>query len=89
MTMFLTDILGRTRPLKQFVENMYGLTSEPLFKISVNPALLAKGPKHLGTPYVLVQQFLIPEKPWNSISMDFIEHLSNSLGHTALLVVVD
>ena len=48
MTMFLLDIVGRTRP-KQFVENIYGLVSEPSFKISVNPVLLAKGPKHLST----------------------------------------
>ena len=48
MTMFLPDTSGRTRLLKQFVENMYGLISEPSFKISVNHALLAKGPKHLG-----------------------------------------
>src|SRR6202034_4292035 len=30
-----------------------------------------------------------PERPWNSISMDFIEQLPNSEGFTAILVVVD
>jgi hypothetical protein len=30
-----------------------------------------------------------PEKPWNSISMDFIEQLPSSSGFTAILVVVD
>ncbi len=40
-------------------------------------------------PYGLLKQLPIPEKPWNSISMDFIEHLPSSHGHTSILVVVD
>ena len=48
MIMFLPDISCRTRPSKQFTKNMCGLISKPLFKISANPVLLAKGPKHLG-----------------------------------------
>ena len=46
-----------------------------------------KAPWH--KPYGLLKQLLVPERPWNSISMDFIEHLPNSSGHTALLIVVD
>ena len=40
-------------------------------------------------PYGLLKQLLIPEQPWNSISMDFIEQLLKSSGFTAILVVVD
>jgi len=38
-------------------------------------------------PYGFLKQLLIPEQPWNSISMDFIEQLLDSLGYTAILVI--
>ena len=47
----------------------------------------AKTPHH--RPYRSLKQLLILEKPWNSISMDFIEKLPASSGYTAILVVVD
>jgi hypothetical protein len=37
----------------------------------------------------LLKQLPILEKPWNSISMDFIEQLPDSDGFTAILVIVD
>ena len=40
-------------------------------------------------PYRLLKQLPIPSRPWNSISMDFIEQLPPSLGFTAILVIVD
>src|SRR5882724_6127825 len=40
-------------------------------------------------PYGLLKQLLIPAKPWNSISMDFIEKLPPSSGYTSILVIVD
>jgi len=40
-------------------------------------------------PYGLLKQLPIPEKPWNSISMDFIEQLPSSTSFTAILVMVD
>src|SRR3979490_76889 len=40
-------------------------------------------------PYGLLKQLLVPEKPWNSISMDFIEQLPASSEFTAILVIVD
>ena len=40
-------------------------------------------------PYRLLKQLPIPEKPWNSILMDFIEQLPLSSSFTAILVVVD
>src|SRR6266478_5910866 len=46
-----------------------------------------KAPCH--KPYGKLKQLPIPDKPWNSISMDFIEHLPPSNRFTAILVVVD
>ena len=46
-----------------------------------------KVPRH--KPYGLLKQLSIPEKPWNSISMDFIEQLPLSSGFTSILVVID
>src|SRR3984893_9228171 len=46
-----------------------------------------KAPRH--KPYGMLKQLPIPEKPWNSISMDFIEQLPESSGFTTILVVVD
>src|SRR6266481_8746426 len=40
-------------------------------------------------PYRLLKQLLIPEKLWNSISMDFIEKLPLSSSYTSILVIVD
>src|ERR1700676_2329771 len=40
-------------------------------------------------PYGNLRQLPIPKKPWNLISMDFIQQLPNSEGYTAILVVVD
>ena len=40
-------------------------------------------------PYGLLKQLLIPEQPWNSISMDFIEKLPPSSGFDTILVIVD
>jgi len=39
-------------------------------------------------PYGFCKQLLMPEQPWNSISMDFIERLLDSLGYTVILVIV-
>jgi len=47
----------------------------------------AKTPRH--RPYGLLKQLPVLERPWNSISMDFIEQLPDSTGFTAILVVVD
>src|SRR5260370_10492804 len=46
-----------------------------------------KAPHH--KLYCKLKQLPIPDKLWNSISMDFIEHLPSSDGFTAILVVVD
>ena len=40
-------------------------------------------------PYGSLKQLPIPEWPWNSISMDFIEKLPSSSGFDTILVIVD
>ena len=47
----------------------------------------AKTPRH--RPYGLLKQLPIPKRPWDSISMDFIEQLPSSSGFTAILIVID
>src|SRR6266850_1920803 len=46
-----------------------------------------KAPHH--KPYGKLKQLPIPDKPWNSISMDFIEHLPAADRFTTILVIVD
>jgi len=40
-------------------------------------------------PFGLLKQLPIPERPWNSISMDFIEQLPDSSGYTAIHIIID
>jgi len=40
-------------------------------------------------PYGLLKPLPVPTRPWDSISMDFIEQLPMSGGYTAILVIVD
>ena len=47
----------------------------------------AKPQRH--KPYGLLKQLPVPERPWNSISMDFIEPLPPSSGCDSILVIVD
>jgi Integrase zinc binding domain len=53
---------------------------------SCTTCMRSKSQRHW--PYGFLQQLTIPEQPWNSISMDFIEQLPGSLGFIAILVVV-
>jgi len=46
-----------------------------------------KKPRH--KPYGLLKQLLILTHPWDSISMDFIEHLPPSSGFTSILVIIE
>jgi hypothetical protein len=47
----------------------------------------AKARRH--QPYGTLQQLPIPERPWHSVSMDFIEQLPSSSDYSAILVIVD
>ena len=47
----------------------------------------AKTPRH--QPYGMLKQLPVPDRPWNSISMDFIEQLPCSSGFTTILVIID
>ena len=51
--------------------------------------LCARNKLNRHRPYRLLQPLPIPERPWHSISMDFIEQLPVSDGFTAILVVID
>jgi hypothetical protein len=54
---------------------------------SCTTCMCSKAQRH--KPYGTLQQLPVPEKPWSSISMDFIEQLLASSGFTSILVVVD
>jgi hypothetical protein len=54
---------------------------------SCTNCLRSKSQRH--QPYGLLKQLPILEKPWNSISMDFIEKLPTSSGYNAILVIID
>jgi len=45
-------------------------------------------PQH-HKPYRFLKQLPIPERPWNSISMDFIKKLPLSSGFNTILVIVN
>ena len=64
--------------LREFVKN---------YCKSCTTCMRAKPQRH--KPYGLLKQLPIPERPWNSISMDFIETLPTSSGCDSILVVVD
>ena len=54
---------------------------------SCTTCMRAKPQRH--KPYGLLKQLPVPERPWNSISMDFIETLPTSSGCDSILVIVD
>jgi len=54
---------------------------------SCTTCMRAKPQRH--KPYGLLKQLPVPERPWNSISMDFIEPLPPSSGCDSILVIVD
>ena len=66
---------------------MHICTQHNNFCKSCTTCMCSKSQRH--KPYGFLKQLPVPEQPWNSISMDFIEKLPWSSGHTAILVVVD
>jgi hypothetical protein len=56
----------------------------------VRACVMCKRGKYIHhKPYGLLRQLPVPERPWHSISMDFIEQLPLSKGCTIILVIVD
>ncbi len=49
----------------------------------------ARSKAPITVPYGLLKQLPIPNQPWDSISMDFIEQLPPSEGFTAILVIIN
>ena len=58
-----------------------------LYIKSCTTCVRSKSQRH--RPYGLLKQLPIPERPWNSISMDFIEKLPRSSGFDTILIIVD
>ena len=81
--------MGRTEPWTSSNVNIPGLESRLWLRTMSGHAQPVPSPKHCHHPYGLLKQLPILEKPWNSISMDFIEQLPSSSGFTAILVIVD
>ncbi|KAJ8454533.1 hypothetical protein ONZ45_g19267 [Pleurotus djamor] len=54
---------------------------------SCTTCMRAKPQRH--KPYGNLRQLPVPSRPWDSISMDFIEKLPPSLGFDSILVIVD
>jgi hypothetical protein len=44
---------------------------------------------HRHQPYGTLQQLPIPERPWHSVSMDFIEQLPSSSDYSTILIISD
>lgn len=57
------------------------------FVKSCIPCSRAKVPRH--KPYGLLKPLPIPSRPWDSISMDFIDQLPLSNSFTSILVIID
>src|SRR5260221_7136766 len=65
---------GLTQMVKQYIQSC---------------TVFARSKANRHKPYGFLKQLPIPPRPWESISMDFIEQLPASEGHTAILVIVD
>src|SRR5882724_3570823 len=89
-TIPLQVISVRRRPSIKSICNTVGPDFPSMSRTTANRAPLVPMPKPVHhKPYGLIKQLPIPEKPWNSISMDFIEKLPPSSGYTSILVIVD
>ena len=90
MTIPLQVISVRPRHFIQSRCNMPGLVSQSTSKTTANRAPLVPVQNPCATNHMDFSQLLVPKKPWNLISLDFIEKLPlSSSGYTAILVIVD
>ena len=93
MTIPSQDTLARQRPFTPYVCITTGRDFKPTSRITANrvpPVTCSHAKPVRHRPYGLLKQLPVPEKPWNSTSLDFIEKLPpSSSGYTAILVIVD
>jgi len=86
----LQDIMVNWRPFTKFTITITCLDFPTSSKTTANCALPVLTPSLCTTDLNrLFKQLPIPKKPWNSISMDFIEKLPPSSSYTSILVIVD
>ena len=86
------DTLAKQRPFMLYVCNTTGQDFKPMSRITANHAPLVPMQNLCAIDLTdfLLKQLPIPEKPWTSISLDFIEKLRpSSSGYTAILVIID
>jgi len=86
----LWDNFGQTKTLHQVWMHYYWPGLLVLSKTTANCVPFVPMPNLCATNLTgLLKQLPIPAKPWNSISMDFIEKLPPSSSYTSILVIVD
>jgi len=85
----LQVISVRRRPYIKSVCNTIGPDFQSMSRTTANRAPLVPVQTCVPQTLRILKQLPIPEKPWNSISMDFIEKLPLSSGYTSILVIVD
>src|SRR5260370_16548897 len=81
---------GQTKTIKLIRQNFHWPGLAQMVKSYISSCTncaCTKAPCH--KPYGKLKQLPIPDKLWNSISMDFIEHLPSSNGFTAILIVLN
>src|SRR5882724_10685728 len=89
MTIPLQDISVRRKHYIKFGCTTIGLDFRFLSKTTANRVPFVPMPNLCATNLALLKQLPIPAKPWNSLSMDFIEKLPSSSSYTSILVIVD
>src|SRR5882724_7866719 len=86
----LAGHFGQTKTLHQVCMQYYWPRLPVYVKNYCKSCATCSHPKPVHhKPYGLLKQLPIPKKPWNSISMDFIEKLPPSSSYTSILVIVD
>src|SRR6266481_2288772 len=86
----LQDTMVSPRPLYQVCLHYYCPTLPVYIKNYCKSCTICSHAKPVHhRPYGLLKQLPISKKPWNSISMDFIEKLPESSGYMSILVIVD
>src|SRR6266481_5633918 len=90
LTPSCSSVLARPSPCRTLWSFQDPLPGPPQLLLAWTPDLCQKLLQVMHhRPYGLLKQLPIPERLWNSISMDFIEKLPKSSGYTSILVIVD